>query len=118
MTPGHPPAFGPAKPFGLIPPLYQPPLLPLQNYPETAYTNGSWWAIRELIALKQSMVPWQRRHRNVFMRHFGGVGYRKTLLPVLIVGAGVGGGGRQYAVFPFSWSPLFSFSGSTAKPDQ
>ena len=57
-----------------------------QDYPETGYTNTSWWRIRELMLLKAEMVPWRKRHRNVFMRHFGGVGYRKTLLPVLIVG--------------------------------
>ncbi|GAX76445.1 hypothetical protein CEUSTIGMA_g3890.t1 [Chlamydomonas eustigma] len=55
-----------------------------EDYPETSYANTSFWAIKELLLHKESMVPWSKRQRNVFMRHFGGVGYRKTLLPVLI----------------------------------
>jgi len=56
-----------------------------EDYPETGYANTSFWAIKDLLLLKDSMVPWRKRHRNVFMRHFGGVGYRKTLLPLLIL---------------------------------
>lgn len=52
-------------------------------YPEAGYTNTSWWALRELLVTKGRMLQWERRTRAAHMRHFAGVGYRETLVPVL-----------------------------------
>lgn len=60
-----------------------------EDYPEAEYINTSFWSIRDLVLLKGAMVPWRRKHRDIFMRHFGGVGYRRTLLPILMVGTNI-----------------------------
>lgn len=55
----------------------------LQEYPEAGYANTSWWALRELLLAKGRLLNWHKRTRAAHMRHFAGVGYRETLLPVL-----------------------------------
>lgn len=55
-----------------------------EDYPETHYSNGSWWAVKQLLAFKGYMVGWRERTRRVFMRHYSGVGPRKHIMPKFI----------------------------------
>ena len=32
-------------------------------------------------------VPWKRRHPKIYFHHYKGVGFRQTLMPILLVGS-------------------------------
>lgn len=52
-------------------------------YPEAKYTNTSWPAIRDLLYMKSTMLPWNDRADQIFHRSNWGVGPRRGLMPFL-----------------------------------
>ncbi|KAG2500359.1 hypothetical protein HYH03_001933 [Edaphochlamys debaryana] len=52
-------------------------------YHQTRYANTSWWDLRQLLLTKGALLPWRHRKSDLFLRGDDGVGYRKTLMPIM-----------------------------------